>query len=231
MTPPSSALRAAGSATTSRRAWPATLCSRRAACSASPRAGRARGSTTWSSSAAATSSGAARTRWPRAGAPARRSRSRPLGEADGARRWPPTTSSGRGAGGRRAGSVSRCAPSRWSRAATADGRAAARGRDVLAGSPARLEHARALADLGAALRRANRRAEARGALRGRARARRALRRARARRARAHRAARRRGPLERPGRRRRRAADRLRAPRRRAGRRGAAATPRSRRRCS
>ena len=36
--------------------------------------------------------------------------------------------------------------------------------DVLAGSPARLEHARALTDLGAALRRANRRAEARGAL-------------------------------------------------------------------
>jgi DNA-binding CsgD family transcriptional regulator len=37
--------------------------------------------------------------------------------------------------------------------------------DVLAGSPARLEHARALTDLGAALRRANRRREARGALR------------------------------------------------------------------
>jgi DNA-binding CsgD family transcriptional regulator len=36
--------------------------------------------------------------------------------------------------------------------------------DVLAGSPARLEHARALTDFGAALRRANRRAEARGAL-------------------------------------------------------------------
>jgi ATP/maltotriose-dependent transcriptional regulator MalT len=35
---------------------------------------------------------------------------------------------------------------------------------VLDGSPARLEHARALTDLGAALRRANRRAEARGAL-------------------------------------------------------------------
>ena len=36
--------------------------------------------------------------------------------------------------------------------------------DVLAGSPARLEHARALTDLGAALRRANRRAEARPVL-------------------------------------------------------------------
>jgi DNA-binding CsgD family transcriptional regulator len=36
--------------------------------------------------------------------------------------------------------------------------------DVLAGSPARLEHARALVDLGAAMRRAKRRAEARGAL-------------------------------------------------------------------
>jgi DNA-binding CsgD family transcriptional regulator len=36
--------------------------------------------------------------------------------------------------------------------------------DVLAGSPARLEHARALTDLGAALRRENRRAEARGTL-------------------------------------------------------------------
>jgi DNA-binding CsgD family transcriptional regulator len=36
--------------------------------------------------------------------------------------------------------------------------------DVLAGSPARLEHARALVDLGAAMRRDNRRAEARGAL-------------------------------------------------------------------
>jgi DNA-binding CsgD family transcriptional regulator len=36
--------------------------------------------------------------------------------------------------------------------------------EVLAGSPARLEHARALTDLGAALRRANRRAEARGPL-------------------------------------------------------------------
>jgi DNA-binding CsgD family transcriptional regulator len=35
---------------------------------------------------------------------------------------------------------------------------------VLAGSPARLEYARALTDLGAALRRGNRRAEARGAL-------------------------------------------------------------------
>ena len=35
---------------------------------------------------------------------------------------------------------------------------------MLAGSPARLEHARALTDLGAALRRANRRSEARGAL-------------------------------------------------------------------
>jgi len=35
---------------------------------------------------------------------------------------------------------------------------------VLAGSPARLEHARALVDLGAALRRANRRAEARDEL-------------------------------------------------------------------
>jgi DNA-binding CsgD family transcriptional regulator len=35
---------------------------------------------------------------------------------------------------------------------------------VLQGSPARLEHARALTDLGAALRRGNRRAEARGAL-------------------------------------------------------------------
>ncbi len=35
---------------------------------------------------------------------------------------------------------------------------------VLAGSPARLEHARALTDLGAALRRANRRREARAAL-------------------------------------------------------------------
>ena len=35
---------------------------------------------------------------------------------------------------------------------------------VLEGSPARLEHARALTDLGAALRRGNRRAEARGAL-------------------------------------------------------------------
>jgi len=37
--------------------------------------------------------------------------------------------------------------------------------DVLEGSPSRLEHARALTDLGAALRRANRRAEARGPLR------------------------------------------------------------------
>jgi DNA-binding CsgD family transcriptional regulator len=36
--------------------------------------------------------------------------------------------------------------------------------DVLSGSPARLEHARALVDLGAAMRRDNRRAEARGAL-------------------------------------------------------------------
>jgi len=36
--------------------------------------------------------------------------------------------------------------------------------DVLAGSPARLEHARALVDLGAAMRRGNRRAEARAAL-------------------------------------------------------------------
>jgi DNA-binding CsgD family transcriptional regulator len=36
--------------------------------------------------------------------------------------------------------------------------------EVLEGSPARLEHARALTDLGAALRRGNRRAEARGAL-------------------------------------------------------------------
>ena len=36
--------------------------------------------------------------------------------------------------------------------------------EVLERSPARLEHARALTDLGAALRRANRRAEARGAL-------------------------------------------------------------------
>ena len=36
--------------------------------------------------------------------------------------------------------------------------------EVLEGSPARLEHARALTDLGAALRRANRRAEARSAL-------------------------------------------------------------------
>jgi DNA-binding CsgD family transcriptional regulator len=36
--------------------------------------------------------------------------------------------------------------------------------DVLAGSPARLEHARALVDFGAAMRRDNRRAEARGAL-------------------------------------------------------------------
>jgi DNA-binding CsgD family transcriptional regulator len=37
---------------------------------------------------------------------------------------------------------------------------------TLQGSPARLEHARALVDLGAALRRANRRAEARGELQG-----------------------------------------------------------------
>src|SRR5436190_22592516 len=37
--------------------------------------------------------------------------------------------------------------------------------EVLEGSPARLEHARALADLGAALRRANRRADAREPLR------------------------------------------------------------------
>jgi len=36
--------------------------------------------------------------------------------------------------------------------------------DVLSGSSARLEHARALVDLGAAMRRDNRRAEARGAL-------------------------------------------------------------------
>ena len=35
---------------------------------------------------------------------------------------------------------------------------------MLEGSPARLEYARALTDLGAALRRGNRRAEARGAL-------------------------------------------------------------------
>jgi DNA-binding CsgD family transcriptional regulator len=37
--------------------------------------------------------------------------------------------------------------------------------EILAGSPARLEHTRALVDLGAALRRANRRADARGPLR------------------------------------------------------------------
>jgi DNA-binding CsgD family transcriptional regulator len=53
--------------------------------------------------------------------------------------------------------------------ALAEGGAASVGRlreavEVLAGSPARLEHARALTDLGAALRRGNRRAEARGAL-------------------------------------------------------------------
>jgi len=49
------------------------------------------------------------------------------------------------------------------RAAPADQRIALleRSVDLLAGSPARLEHARALADLGAALRRANRRGEAR----------------------------------------------------------------------
>jgi DNA-binding CsgD family transcriptional regulator len=57
-----------------------------------------------------------------------------------------------------------------SAAALVEGRAAAVDRlreaaDVLEGSPARLEHARALIDLGAALRRANRRADARGALR------------------------------------------------------------------
>ncbi len=72
--------------------------------------------------------------------------------------------------------------------------------DVLAGSPARLEHARALVDLGAALRRANRRAEARGALEeGLDLAERCGARALAE-TRPHGAARRRRPLERPVRR-------------------------------
>ena len=121
------AARAAASATRSRRAWRATTCSRRAACCASRRAGRARGSTTWSSSAAATSSGEARTRSPRAGARTPALALAALGDARGARAgWPPTTSSGRGAGEPRAGSASRCAPPRWSS-----------GGDAVRGSPAR----------------------------------------------------------------------------------------------
>ena len=85
-----------------------------------------------------------------------------LGDAErGAPAWPPRISSARGAGERRAGSAWRCAPPRWSRAATASIDRLREAADVLERSPARLEHARALTDLGAALRRANRRAEAR----------------------------------------------------------------------
>ena len=68
---------------------------------------------------------------------------------------------------------------------------------MLDGSPARLEHARALTDLGAALRRANRRAEARGALQDGLELADGCATRRARRAGAHRAARRRRPVERP----------------------------------
>jgi tetratricopeptide (TPR) repeat protein len=66
-----------------------------------------------------------------------------------------------------------CSPGGWAPASaggsprrrTADGIELLREAEVLAGSPAVLEHARALADLGAALRRAGRRAEAREPLR------------------------------------------------------------------
>jgi DNA-binding CsgD family transcriptional regulator len=72
-------------------------------------------------------------------------------DLDRARRW----GTARGIGmARRASALVEAAPVDGLREAA----------DVLAGSPARLEHARALVDLGAAMRRDNRRAEARGAL-------------------------------------------------------------------
>ena len=117
-------------------------------------------STTCSSSAPVTSSGEARTRLPRGGARAPRSRWPPRGtrraqrlipeELERARRWGAASGMGialRASARRRAGRAQWIAwPRRWKRSS----------------SPARLEQARALTDLGAALRRANRRSEARG---------------------------------------------------------------------
>ena len=97
-------------------AWRATPCWRRGACCASLRAGRARDSTTWSSTAATTSSGGLRTRWRRAGGRTRRSRCSPWATTRRRAAWRPRTSSGPGDGGRPAASASRCAPPGWSRA-------------------------------------------------------------------------------------------------------------------
>ena len=92
--------------------------------------------------------------------------------------------------------------------------------EALERSPARLEHARALVDLGAALRRANRRAEARSVLEDGRRSRRAVSRTRARQSGPDGAARRRRPDERSVRHRGGALDGLGATRRRARRRRA-----------
>ena len=69
----------------------------------------------------------------------------------------------RAAGARRAPSASRCG--HLAGRGRREGAAAREAVDVLAGSPARLEHARALVDLGAVLRRSNSRSEARQSLR------------------------------------------------------------------
>ena len=95
---------------------------------------------------------------------ARRARARRLGEPTrrlrAGRRGPRARPA---LGRRRAGWASRCGRWRWSRAATASIDRLREAVAALAASPARLEHARALTDLGAALRRANRRADAREA--------------------------------------------------------------------
>jgi DNA-binding CsgD family transcriptional regulator len=118
-------------------------------------------STTCSSSAAATSAGAVPTRLPRAGARALRTRSHSSETTSEPPGWQKTISSERGAGERPGAWASRCAPARWPRAAPPGPARLREAAEVLRDSPARLEQARALTDLGAALRRANQRAEAR----------------------------------------------------------------------
>ena len=146
-------------------------------------------------------------------------------------RSPTRTSSSPAAGARRRRSARRCARAALLRGG-AEGEALLREAvEVLAGANARLEHARALIELGAALRRGNQRSEARDLLREGVEL-------------AHRAGapalveRGNEELAATGARPRklvvsgaRLADRERAPRRRAGRAGPAATRRSRRRSS
>ena len=169
---------AAGSATPSRPGWRSTTCSRRGACCASPRAGPGRGSTTttvrWRDEL-----------WNGANPMASRWRSRASQRSP---RW---------AGSRMAredlerarhwGAASGIGVALPCPVALTEGGDASVGRlreaaDVLAGSPARLEHARALTDLGAAM--GARTAGGAGRAPGQARSRSALRRGRARRARA-----------------------------------------------